>query len=94
MKSTVRQRFVPAVFISLAVTNVATAVGADGRPTSHDYDIVYVRAPRYGDEKNTAWPEIKDPIQMEPGADLMLLHPDGNQGNTTRIERSFSIRTE
>lgn len=45
----------------------------------HDYDIVYVRAPRYGDDKNTRWPEIKDPIQMEPGADLMLLHPDGTE---------------
>jgi hypothetical protein len=45
----------------------------------HDYDIVYVRAPRYGDEQNTRWPEINIPIQMEPGADLMLLHPDGRE---------------
>ena len=43
------------------------------------YDIVYVRAPRYGDEINTEWPEVFDPIQMEPGADLMLLHPDGSE---------------
>jgi hypothetical protein len=43
------------------------------------YDIVYVRAPRYGDERNTQWPEVKDPIQMEPGADLMLLHTDGSE---------------
>ncbi len=47
--------------------------------SKHEYDIVYVRAPRYGDEQNTRWPEIKDPIQMEPGADLMLLHPDGSE---------------
>ena len=43
------------------------------------YDIVYVRAPRYGDDRNTRWPEVKDPIQMEPGSDLILLHPDRRQ---------------
>ena len=42
-----------------------------------DYDIVYVRAPRYGDDINTRWPEVKDPIQMEPGADLVLLRANG-----------------
>lgn len=44
-----------------------------------DYDIVYVRAPRHGDEVNTRWPEVKDPIRAEPGTDLMLLHPDGTE---------------
>jgi hypothetical protein len=39
--------------------------------------MVAVRAPRYGDEKNTKWPEVKDPINAEPGTDLVLLHPDG-----------------
>jgi len=46
---------------------------------SVDYDIVYVRAPRYGDNTNTRWPEVFTPIRMEPGADLMLLHPDGSE---------------
>jgi hypothetical protein len=45
----------------------------------YDYDIVYVRAPRYGDEKRTRWAEFSDPTRMEPGADLMLLHPDGKE---------------
>jgi hypothetical protein len=44
-----------------------------------NYDIVYVRAPRYGDTNNTNWPEVKDPTQMEPGTDLMLLHTDGTE---------------
>ncbi len=50
-------------------------------PTRADlpYDIVYVRAPRYGDVRNTRWPEIKDPVQMEPGADLVLLRRDGTE---------------
>lgn len=44
-----------------------------------DYDIVYVRAPRYGDTGPTKWPEVFNPINTEPGSDLMLLHPDGSQ---------------
>ena len=56
------------IFVSVeAQTNVAP------------YDIVYVRAPRYGDNTSTKWPEVKDPIQAEPGSDLMLLHPDGTE---------------
>ena len=43
------------------------------------YDIVYVRAKRSGDTTRVAMPEVKDPIQMEPGADLVLLHPNGSE---------------
>ena len=50
-----------------------------GNGTGIDYDIVYVRAPRYGDDQITKMPEIKDPINVEPGTDLMLLHPDGTE---------------
>jgi Hydrazine synthase alpha subunit middle domain len=45
----------------------------------YDYDIVYVRSPRYGDEQGTSWPEIAHPGLLEPGADLMLLHPNGSE---------------
>ncbi len=44
-----------------------------------DYDIVYVRAPRHGDDVGTNWAEISSPLFMDPGADLMLLHPDGEE---------------
>jgi hypothetical protein len=44
-----------------------------------DYDIVYVRAPRRGDDVGTNWAEISSPLFMDPGADLMLLHPDGTE---------------
>jgi len=47
--------------------------------TGVNYDIVYVRAPRYGNDTNTKWPEVKSPVRMEPGSDLMLLHPDGSE---------------
>lgn len=44
-----------------------------------DYDIVYVRQVRFGDIENTTWPEIFHPARIDPGADLMLLHPDGSE---------------
>ena len=44
-----------------------------------DYDIVYVRQPRFGDHQNTTWPEVFHPAAIDPGADLMLLHPDGSE---------------
>ncbi len=49
------------------------------RAATHDYDIVYVRQPRYGDDTNTTWPEVFHPGRLDPGADLMLLHPDGSE---------------
>jgi hypothetical protein len=45
----------------------------------YDFDIVYVRAPRKGDRGRTRWTEIAHPALMDPGADLMLLHPDGKE---------------
>ncbi len=44
-----------------------------------DYDIVYLRRPRFGDATNTLWPDAARPHQMDPGTDLMLLHPDGSE---------------
>lgn len=43
------------------------------------YDIVYIRAPRHGDATLTKIPEVGDPIGVEPGSDLMFLHPDGTE---------------
>jgi hypothetical protein len=44
-----------------------------------DYDIVYVRMPRNGDNQIMNWTEVKNPVNVEPGSDLMLLHPDGSE---------------
>jgi hypothetical protein len=45
-----------------------------------DYDIVYVRALRAGDDKHKRfYTDFSQPVTMEPGADLMLLHPDGSE---------------
>ena len=43
------------------------------------YDIVYVRAPRFGDSKNINWADVYQPMRVEPGSDLVLLHPDGKE---------------
>src|SRR6516225_2279704 len=48
------------------------------KTVKYDYDIVYVRAPR-NDRDRSRWAEVGDPRTMEPGSDLMLLHPDGNE---------------
>jgi Hydrazine synthase alpha subunit middle domain len=45
----------------------------------YDFDIVYVRAPRRGDDQGRFYPDFSAPVTMEPGADLMLLHPDGRE---------------
>ena len=50
-----------------------------GNPPLIDYDIVYVRQARFGDSTNTTWPEVFHPAKMDPGADLVLLHPDGSE---------------
>ncbi len=57
---------------------LALAVPAAAQPPV-PYDVVYVRQPRYGDLDNTTWPEVFHPARAEPGADLVLLHPDGSE---------------
>ncbi len=46
----------------------------------YDYDIVYIRAHRAGDHvQKEFYAEIARPVFLQPGADLMLLHPDGSE---------------
>jgi hypothetical protein len=49
------------------------------RTVKYDYDIVYVRAPRRGGDRQIAWTEVFSPHRAEPGSDLMLLHPSGKE---------------
>lgn len=67
--------------ISFLVLVVALGWGslASSVASAVDYDIVYVRQPRFGDNTNTTWPEVSHPAAIDPGADLMLLHPDGTE---------------
>ncbi len=71
----------------------------------YDYEIVYVRAPRFragrdGKQRTTSWPEIGHPTTIDPGYDLMLLHPDGTEemlveagkGSVTDLYVSFDAQ--
>jgi hypothetical protein len=61
------------------------------RSVKYDYDIVYVRAPRKDPTGRSHWAEVGDPRTMEPGADLMLLHPDGREEVLVKVEPQESI---
>ena len=73
-KASSPQRWSAAVLFAALLSPLFDAMAA---PVN--YDIVYVRAPRYGDTTIADWPEVINPTKMEPGADLMLLKPDGNE---------------
>jgi hypothetical protein len=61
--------------INVVVPHIST-----DKSVRYDYDIVYVRALRAGDEKHKRYyTDFSQPVTMEPGADLMLLHPDGRE---------------
>jgi hypothetical protein len=50
------------------------------KSVKYDYDIVYVRALRAGDKIHKRfYTDFSSPVTLEPGADLMLLHPDGSE---------------
>jgi hypothetical protein len=58
---------------------------ATDKSIKHDYDIVYVRAPRYVTGKDgkqrqaEVWPNAAEPESLRASTDLMLLHPDGSE---------------
>ncbi len=71
-----------AVALLVATTLSGTVLPAGAQTPADagiDYDIVYVRQPRFGDDTNTIWPEVFHPARADPGADLVLLHPDGSE---------------
>jgi hypothetical protein len=55
------------------------------RTVKYDYDIVYVRAPRFVKGKDGkgrqagVWPNAAEPENLRAPTDLMLLHPDGKE---------------
>jgi hypothetical protein len=46
---------------------------------SVNYDIVYVRAPRAGNNTYVRFPDVFFPTAMPSGSDLMLLHANGSE---------------
>lgn len=85
-----RQRFLIGLLLLLSIglnspkrTNAHAAtftnVNNGSPPAVVDYDIVYVRQPRKGDNEQITWPEVFHPGTFEAGSDLLLLHPDGSE---------------
>ncbi|HKB36979.1 MAG TPA: hypothetical protein VKD72_11030 [Gemmataceae bacterium] len=60
--------------LSMKVPHIST-----DKSVKYDFPIVYVRAPRRAADGRSRWAEVGDPRTMEPGAELMLLHPDGKE---------------
>jgi hypothetical protein len=61
--------------LNTAIKHIST-----DKSVRYDYDIVYVRAKRAGDKVHKRYyTDFSQPVTMEPGADLMLLHPDGKE---------------
>lgn len=61
------------------------------KDVKYDFDIIFVRAPRNEATGKAKWAEVGDPRSMEPGADLMLLHPDGNEEVLVAVKDNESI---
>ena len=57
----------------------------------YDFPIVYVRAPRREANGKSKWAEVGDPRSMEPGADLVLLYPDGKEEVLVPVTERESI---
>ena len=73
-----RSLLVAGFLVGFVLSTFAINSSASGT-SAVDYDIVYVRQPRYGDNTSTIWPEIFHPARIDAGADLVLLHPDGSE---------------
>src|SRR4051812_10684464 len=101
------KRYLPAALsVALALAAVAAAVPdqkytgdininpppiASDTTVKYDYDIVYVRAPRRDPTGKSRWAEVGDPRTMEPGADLVLLHPNGKEEVLVAAEGNESV---
>jgi uncharacterized repeat protein (TIGR01451 family) len=66
-------KYVASLLLVLSALTTSLAAG----PVN--YDIVYVRAPRSGDNNYVRFPDVFFPTAMPSGSDLMLLHASGSE---------------
>ncbi|HEY7311699.1 MAG TPA: hypothetical protein VH643_20220 [Gemmataceae bacterium] len=98
LRTPVKTESVALLLMALIAASAASAEKPPQRPlrvdpphistdktVKYDYDIVYVRAPRFvkgGDGKDQqaqVWPNAGEPHNLHASTDLMLLHPDGSE---------------
>lgn len=73
-------RRISLIFVCLLTLGLWSVSVPAQAPVAVSYDIVYVRAPRPGgDAKPSKIQEVVNPMGLEPGTDLMLLHPNGTE---------------
>jgi len=63
--------------------SIDTAPIASDKSVKYDYPIVYVRSPRWvedrGQKRPARWAEFAHAFNVNPGSDLVLLHPNGKE---------------
>lgn len=75
-----RRVILPILAFALATLPLATTSATSlSQSPAVPYDVVYVRQPRRGDAENIRWPEVFHPVALEPGSDLVLLKPNGDE---------------
>jgi hypothetical protein len=91
------RRALQSLSAALLLCTLGQSAFAQRAPQAPTYDIVYVRAPRFGNEGFTRWPEVFNAVKMDPGADLMLLRPNGQEevlfagGNGSVVDPTLSF---
>lgn len=70
--------------IAISVLVLASLRPALGQEVVHPlpFDLLYVRAPYYGPgpaAANSVWPDTVRPLVPDPGAQLVVLHPNGSR---------------
>src|SRR5687768_15944349 len=72
-----------------AARAAAPSAKGDAGAVNVDYDLVYVRAPR--GVKDLHWANTEPPDRNPPGAELVLLRPDGTERVLVPVEAGESI---
>ena len=75
-------RFRTSLFLLAVVTSLSAAffhTRIQATTAAVDYDIVYVRAPRFGDATNSEWNDTFTPWSPDAGSELVLWHHDTGQ---------------
>jgi hypothetical protein len=72
-------RLIRTLVTAVLLAAAATLAWAAPQDVGIDYDIVYVRYARDGDNNSLTLPSGEQPYYIHKGGDLVLLHPDGSQ---------------
>jgi hypothetical protein len=75
----------------LGTLNMKVPSIASDASVKYDFPIVYVRVPRRSPDGRSRWTEVGHPRTMEPGAELVILYPDGKQQVLVEVNEKESV---